>query len=31
MQAMGLVNDHYEGCATRDKALAARKAFEPPR
>ncbi len=30
MQAMGLVNDHYEGCATRDKALAARKAFKPP-
>lgn len=31
MQAMGLVNDHYEGCATRDKALAARRAFTPPR
>lgn len=30
MQAMGLVNDHYEGCATRAKALAARKAFKPP-
>lgn len=31
MQAMGLVNDHYEGCATRDRALAARKTFKPPR
>ncbi len=30
MQAMGLVNDHYEGCATRAKALAARKAFKVP-
>lgn len=30
MQAMGLVNDHYEGCSVRDKALAARKAFKPP-
>jgi len=30
MQAMGLVNDHYEGCATRDKALAARAAFKRP-
>ena len=30
MQAMGLVNDHYEGCATRARALAARKAFKPP-
>jgi len=31
MQAMGLVNDHVEGCATRDRALAARAAFLPPR
>ena len=31
MQAMGLVNDHIEGCSVRDKALAARKAFKPPR
>jgi DNA-3-methyladenine glycosylase I len=31
MQAMGLVNDHIEGCATRRAALAARAAFEPPR
>lgn len=30
MQAMGLVNDHIEGCASRKKALAARKAFKPP-
>jgi len=31
MQAMGLVNDHYEGCGTRASALAARRAFKPPR
>ncbi len=31
MQAMGLVNDHVEGCATRARALAARQAFQPPR
>ncbi|MFC5519630.1 DNA-3-methyladenine glycosylase I [Polaromonas jejuensis] len=31
MQAMGLVNDHLEGCASRQAALAARKAFKPPR
>ncbi|WP_309684728.1 DNA-3-methyladenine glycosylase I [Polaromonas sp.] len=30
MQAMGLVNDHLEGCASRDAALAARAAFVPP-
>ena len=30
MQAMGLVNDHVEGCACRTAALAARRAFEPP-
>jgi DNA-3-methyladenine glycosylase I len=30
MQAMGLVNDHIEGCASRDKALAARRDFKPP-
>ncbi len=30
MQAMGLVNDHLEGCASRQAALAARKAFKPP-
>ncbi len=30
MQAMGLVNDHLEGCASRSKALAARAAFTPP-
>ena len=31
MQAMGLVNDHLEGCASRDAALKARAAFKPPR
>lgn len=30
MQAMGLVNDHIEGCAARVKTLAARAAFKPP-
>ncbi len=30
MQAMGLVNDHIEGCHSRTKALAARKVFRPP-
>ncbi len=30
MQAMGLVNDHIEGCATREAALAARAAFQVP-
>ena len=30
MQAMGLVNDHIEGCASRQKALDARAAFTPP-
>ena len=30
MQAMGLVNDHLEGCVVRDRALAARTAFVPP-
>jgi len=31
MQAMGLVNDHLQGCATRQAALDARQAFKPPR
>ena len=31
MQAMGLVNDHVEGCATRARALVARTGFAPPR
>ena len=31
MQAMGLVNDHLEGCASREAALTARAAFRPPR
>ena len=30
MQAMGLVNDHYEQCHARKKALAARKDLEKP-
>ncbi|WP_169196944.1 DNA-3-methyladenine glycosylase I [Devosia sp. MC1541] len=30
MQAMGLVNDHHEGCVTRAKAAEARAAFSPP-
>jgi DNA-3-methyladenine glycosylase I len=30
MQAMGLVNDHIEGCGTREAALAARGKFKPP-
>ena len=30
MQAMGLVNDHIEGCHSREAALAARAAFTPP-
>ncbi len=30
MQAMGLVNDHYEQCHAREKAFAARKAFTKP-
>ena len=31
MQAMGLVNDHVEGCAARGRAEAARAAFDVPR
>ncbi len=31
MQAMGLVNDHLEGCAVREKAIAARKKAKVPR
>ena len=31
MQAMGLVNDHLEGCASREAALKARAALKPPR
>jgi DNA-3-methyladenine glycosylase I len=30
MQAMGLVNDHYETCAARERALAARHALKVP-
>ncbi len=30
MQAMGLVNDHVQGCATRKAVDRARKAFVPP-
>lgn len=31
MQAMGLVNDHVEGCASRPKVEALRRAFTPPK
>ena len=30
MQAMGLVNDHAEGCEARSRAVTARAAFTPP-
>jgi DNA-3-methyladenine glycosylase I len=30
MQAMGLVNDHIEGCAFREQAEGARRRFRPP-
>jgi DNA-3-methyladenine glycosylase I len=30
MQAMGLVNDHLEGCAVRPRCMAERRAFERP-
>jgi DNA-3-methyladenine glycosylase I len=30
MQAMGLVNDHLAGCQCRERAAAARRAFERP-
>lgn len=30
MQAMGLLNDHAEGCAIRAEAARARRAFRPP-
>lgn len=31
MQAMGLVNDHVEGCAIRDACAGARMAYRVPR
>lgn len=31
MQAMGLVNDHIEGCGQRSRVMAARKRFRVPR
>lgn len=31
MQAMGLINDHAEGCVMRAKAAQARSAFTPPK
>ena len=31
MQAMGLVNDHVEGCCVRDAVETARSTFERPR
>jgi DNA-3-methyladenine glycosylase I len=30
MQAMGLVNDHLDGCVIRDEVEAARSTFKPP-
>lgn len=30
MQAMGLINDHAEGCVVREQAVRARQAFEVP-
>jgi DNA-3-methyladenine glycosylase I len=30
MQAMGLVDDHLEGCAARDRAERARRGFRRP-
>jgi len=30
MQAMGLINDHVEGCVVRARVARARKAFRPP-
>ncbi|RYX95404.1 MAG: DNA-3-methyladenine glycosylase I [Comamonadaceae bacterium] len=30
MQAMGMVNDHFDGCVSRDRALAARRKFKSP-
>ncbi len=30
MQAMGLVNDHLDGCSARARAISARAAFVPP-
>lgn len=30
MQAMGLINDHAEGCVVREQAAAARATFTPP-
>lgn len=31
MQAVGLVNDHLDGCPARERALRARERFRPPR
>ena len=31
MQAMGLVNDHLDGCAIGERCEAARRAFRRPR
>jgi DNA-3-methyladenine glycosylase I len=31
MQALGLVNDHLEGCPARERASAARARFRVPR
>jgi DNA-3-methyladenine glycosylase I len=31
MQAMGLINDHVEGCVIRSRVTSARRKFKPPR
>jgi DNA-3-methyladenine glycosylase I len=31
MQAVGLINDHVEGCVTRSEVASARRNFQPPR
>jgi 3-methyladenine DNA glycosylase Tag len=31
MQAMGLVNDHIEGCPARERVARARRGFQLPR
>ncbi|MBX3608866.1 MAG: DNA-3-methyladenine glycosylase I [Hydrogenophaga sp.] len=31
LQAMGLINDHAEGCVVRDEVARARRRFKPPR
>lgn len=31
LQSMGFINDHSAGCVIRERAAAARAAFQPPR